>query len=50
MKTKLSGIFNHALNGMLEQVEHNFGNISAEIELFLSKSKNYTLELAYKYE
>ena len=30
---------------MLEQIKHYFGNISAEIELFLSKSKNYTLEL-----
>ena len=45
MQNKLSGIFNHAFNGMLELIEHNFGNISAEIELFLSKSKNYTLEL-----
>ena len=45
MQTKLSGIFNHAFNLIFEQIKHNFGNISTEIELFLSKSKNYTLEL-----
>ena len=45
MQTKLSGIFNHAFNLMFKQIEHNFDNISAEIEFFLSKSKNYTAEL-----
>ena len=45
MQTKLSGIFNHAFNLMFKQIEHNFDNISAEIEFFLSKSKNYTVEL-----
>ena len=30
---------------MFKQIEHNFDNISAEIEFFLSKSKNYTAEL-----
>ena len=45
MQTKLSGIFNHAFNLMFKQIENNFDNISAEIEFFLSKSKNYTAEL-----
>ena len=31
---------NHAFNLMFKQIEHNFDNISAEIEFFLSKSKN----------
>ena len=45
MQTKLSGIFNYAFNLMFKQIEHYFDNISAEIEFFLSKSKNYTAEL-----
>ena len=45
MQTKLSGILNHAFNLMFEHIIYKVGNISAEIELFLSKSKNYTLEL-----
>ena len=44
MQTKLSGILYHAFNLMFEQIKHYIGNISAEIELFLSKSKNFTLE------
>ena len=37
--------FNHAFNLMYEQIKQNFGNISVEFDLFLSKSKNYTQEI-----
>ena len=45
MQTKLMGIFNHAFNLMFEHEKEDLGKKSDEIEFFLSKSENYTLEL-----